>query len=304
MRERYGRENVIMSDINKPSREVLENGPFLFADVLDFRGLRELVVNYEVDCLVHFSALLSAVGEQNVPLAMQVNIQGVHHVLEVAKMFGLKLFIPSTIGAFGPDSPRNPTPDMTIQRPRTIYGVTKVHAELMGEYYNHRFALDFRSLRYPGVISADTMPGGGTTDYALMIFHDALTTKRHVCFLKPETRLPMMYVDDTLRATVEFLEAPADKLSMRTYNVSAMSFTPEELAAEVKKYVPDLEVVYKPDHRQAIADQWPQVFDDSRARSEWGWNHRYDLATMCETMFQHLLPKYSQATAQSEVVKE
>lgn len=304
MRERFGRENVIMSDINKPSRSVLENGPFLFADVLDFRGLREMVVNYEVDWLVHFSALLSAIGEQNVPLAMQVNIQGVHNVLEVAKMFRLKLFIPSTIGAFGPDSPRNPTPDITIQRPRTIYGVSKVHAELMGEYYQHRFGLDFRSLRYPGVISADTMPGGGTTDYALMIFHDALTTKQHVCFLKPDTRLPMMYLDDTLRATMEYLEAPAEQLSMRTYNVSAMSFTPEELAAEVKKYVPDLEVIYQPDHRQAIADQWPQVFDDSRARADWGWSHRYDLATMCETMFQHLLPKYSNHTVVSEAIKK
>lgn len=303
MRERYGRENVIMSDINKPSRHVLENGPFLFADVLDQRGLREIVVNYEIDWLIHFSALLSAVGEQNVPLAMQVNIEGVHNVLEIAKNFKLKLFIPSTIGAFGPDSPRNPTPDLTIQRPRTIYGVSKVHAELMGEYYHHRFGLDFRSLRYPGVISADTMPGGGTTDYSLMIFHDALTSKLHNCYLRPDTRLPMMYVDDTLRATVDFMEARPDQLTMRTYNVTAMSFTPEELANEVKKYVPELEVIYKPDHRQAIADQWPMVFDDTNARSDWGWQHRFDLPLMCETMVRSLLPKYSEAEI-TEFVKE
>ncbi|KAK7101134.1 L-threonine 3-dehydrogenase, mitochondrial-like [Littorina saxatilis] len=304
MRERYGRENVIMSDINKPARHILENGPFLFADVLDLRGLRELVVNYEIDCLVHFSALLSAIGEQNIPLAMQVNIEGVHNVLEVAKQFGLKLFIPSTIGAFGPDSPRNPTPDVTIQRPRTIYGVSKVHAELMGEYYHHRFGLDFRSLRYPGVISADTMPGGGTTDYAQMIFHDALTTKQHDCYLRPDTRLPMMFIDDVLRATVDFLETGSDKLSMRTYNVTAMSFTPEEIAEEVKKYVPDLEVTYQPDHRQAIADQWPEVFDDCNARQDWGWKHRYDLPTMCETMMNALVPQYNQSNNAVDAIKE
>lgn len=297
MRERYGRENVIMSDICRPTRQVLENGPFLFADVLNFDGLKELVVNYEIDWLIHFSALLSAIGEQNVPKAMQINIEGVHNVLEVSNIYGLKLFIPSTIGAFGPDSPRNPTPDLTIQRPRTIYGVSKVHAELMGEYYHHRFGLDFRSLRYPGVISTDSIPGGGTTDYAQHIFHDALTTKQHVCYLRPDTRLPMMFLDDVLRSTVDFMEVPSDQLSMRTYNVTAMSFTPEEIAREIRKYVPDLEVIYQPDHRQAIADQWPEVFDDSNARKDWGWMPRYDLATMCETMMKALLPKYNSSDA-------
>ncbi|KAL8558572.1 hypothetical protein ACOMHN_032505 [Nucella lapillus] len=297
MRDRYGRENVIMSDICRPSRQVLENGPFLFADVMNFDSLKEMVVNYEIDWLIHFSAMLSAIGEQNVPKAMQINIQGVHNVLEVSNIYGLKLFIPSTIGAFGPDSPRNPTPDLTIQRPRTIYGVSKVHAELMGEYYHTRFGMDFRSLRYPGVISSDSVPGGGTTDYAQHIFHDALTTKQHVCYLRPDTRLPMMYLDDVLRSTVEFMEVPSEQLTMRTYNVTAMSFTPEEVAQEIRKYVPDLEVIYEPDERQAIADQWPQVFDDSNARKDWGWMPRYDLPTMCESLMKALVPKYNSSHA-------
>ncbi|XP_071117255.1 L-threonine 3-dehydrogenase, mitochondrial-like [Haliotis cracherodii] len=294
LRERYGRDNVILTDINKAPKTILRSGPFLFADVLNLKSLREIVVNYEVDWLVHFGALLSAIGEQNVPLAMQVNIEGLHNVLEVSKQYRLKLFIPSTIGAFGPDSPRNPTPDLTIQRPRTIYGVSKVHAELMGEYYNQRFGLDFRSLRFPGVISADTKPGGGTTDYAVEIFHDALKTGHHRCFLGPDTRLPMMYIDDTLRSTVNFMEVPNEKLSMRTYNVTAMSFTPSEIAEEVKKYVPEMEITYSPDERQAIADSWPQVLDDTNARRDWGWSHQYDLESMCRVMFEKLIPQYNQ----------
>ncbi|BFY99864.1 hypothetical protein BsWGS_02904 [Bradybaena similaris] len=291
LRERYGRDNVIMSDINRASESVLESGPFLFADVLDQRGLKEICVNYEIDWLIHFSALLSAVGESNLPLAMQVNIQGLHNILEVSRMYKMKLFVPSTIGAFGPDSPRNSTPDLTIQRPRTIYGVSKVHAELMGEYYHHKFGLDFRCLRYPGVISTD-QPGGGTTDYALKMFHDALTTKVHHCYLKPDTRLPMMYIDDLLTATADFLQMPDSKLSMRTYNIGAVDFTPEELAMELRKFVPDLEVVYNPDGRQAIADSWPQRFDFSNAVKDWGYHPLYNMSAVCEIMIQSLLPRY------------
>lgn len=303
LRDRFGRDNVIMSDINKASEAVLESGPFLFADVMDLRGLREICVNYEIDWLVHFGALLSAVGENNVPLAMQVNIEGVHNALEVARQYKMKLFLPSTIGAFGPDSPRDPTPDLCIQRPRTIYGVSKVHAELMGEYYHHKFGLDFRSLRYPGVISTDT-PGGGTTDYALKIFHDALTTKVHHCFLRPDTRLPMMYIDDLLTATANFMQAPERALRMRTYNIGSVDFTPEELAAEIRKYVPDLEVVYNPDFRQEIADSWPQRFSYQSAEQDWGYRPLYDLSGMCEIMIQSLLPKYKKAGRVKEEVKE
>ncbi|KAH9524173.1 hypothetical protein Btru_053731 [Bulinus truncatus] len=302
-REKFGRDNVIMSDINKASESVLESGPFLFADVLDIRSLREICVNYEIDWLVHLSALLSAVGESNVPLAMQVNIEGLHNVLEVSRMYKLKLFIPSTIGAFGPDSPRNPTPDMTIQRPRTIYGVSKVHAELMGEYYHHKFGIDFRCLRYPGVISTDE-PGGGTTDYALKMFHDALTTKVHHCYLRPDTRLPMIYIDDLLTATCEFMQVPESRLTMRTYNIGAVDFTPDELGHEIRKFVPGLEINYKPDHRQAIADSWPQKFDYSNAVMDWSYRPLYNLPTMCEVMFQSLMPKYKTRREKILEVKE
>lgn len=292
LRNQYGKDNVIMSDILKTPDEIRNNGLYIYADILDFKNLQEIVVNQRIDWVVHFSALLSAVGESNIPLAIRLNIEGFHNVLELAKQYRLKLFVPSTIGAFGPTSPRNPTPDLTIQRPRTIYGVSKVHAELMGEYYNHKFGLDFRSLRFPGVISADSNPGGGTTDYACHIFHDALQTGHHTCFLRADTRLPMMYVDDCLRSITEILVVPESQLKLRTYNVQAMSFTPAELAEEIRKHIPDLKVTYKPDSRQEIADSWPMVFDDSGARTDWGWRNDYDLPKLVKVMLKYLAPKY------------
>ncbi|GAB1605476.1 L-threonine 3-dehydrogenase, mitochondrial-like [Argonauta hians] len=288
MRKKYGNDSVIMSDIVKPDKSVYKEGPFVYADILDYKNLQEIVVTHQIDCVIHFSALLSAIGESNFPLAMRVNIEGVHNILELCRQYSLRLFLPSTIGAFGPDSPRNPTPDLTIQRPRTIYGVSKVHSELLGEYYYYKFGVDFRSLRFPGIISADSHPGGGTTDYAVHIFHDAIATKKFECFLKPDTRLPMMYIDDCLDSVVKFMSTPADKLTLRTYNLNAMSFTPAELVEEVKKFVPDLEVTYKPDERQIIADSWPERFDDSRARHDWEWNHKYDLKELCQIMFDRL----------------
>ncbi|XP_045613429.1 L-threonine 3-dehydrogenase, mitochondrial isoform X2 [Procambarus clarkii] len=288
LRSKYGTDNVIMSDIVKPSKDIVQSGPYVFADILDFKCLQEIVVMYRIDWLVHFSALLSAIGEQNVPLAIRVNIEGLHNVMELSKQYNLRVFVPSTIGAFGPDSPRNPTPNLTIQRPRTIYGVSKVHGELLGEYYHHRFGLDFRCLRFPGVISSDTQPGGGTTDYAVQIFHDAIEGREFECYLKPTTRLPMMYIDDCLRSLWEMLVAPQEKLLRRTYNVTAMSFSPEEIVGEVRKHFPNLRVSYKPDSRQNIADTWPEVFDDSEARQDWGWSHHYSLETMCKIMFDNL----------------
>ncbi|XP_065691629.1 L-threonine 3-dehydrogenase, mitochondrial [Patagioenas fasciata] len=289
LRKRFGRNNVILSDIRKPADNVFYSGPFIYTDILDYKNLREIVVNNRITWLFHYSALLSAVGEANVPLARAVNITGLHNVLDIAAEHNLRLFVPSTIGAFGPTSPRDPTPDLCIQRPRTIYGVSKVHAELMGEYYHYRYGLDFRCLRYPGIISADSQPGGGTTDYAVQIFHDAIKTGKFQCNLKPDTRLPMMYIDDCLKATLEVMEAPSETLSMRTYNISAMSFTPEELAQEVQKHVPELQVTYKVDDvRQAIADSWPMNFDDRNARRDWGWKHDYDLPELVTTMFNFL----------------
>ncbi|KAL1257448.1 hypothetical protein QQF64_010692 [Cirrhinus molitorella] len=262
LRRQFGKYNVILSDIRKPSAHVYQSGPFIYSDILDYKNLREIVVNNRISWLIHYSVLLSAVGEDNVSLARDVNITGLHNVLDVATEHGLRLFVPSSIGAFGPTSPRDPTPDLCIQRPQTIYGVSKVHAELMGEYYHHRYGLDFRCLRYPGIISGDSQPGGGTTDYAVQIFHNAVKT-----------------------ATLEVLEAPAKTLSMRTYNISAMSFTPEELVQEIRKHLPDLQVTYEFDPvRQAIADSWPMVFDDSSARSDWGWKHDCGLPELVQTM--------------------
>ncbi|XP_040822288.1 L-threonine 3-dehydrogenase, mitochondrial [Ochotona curzoniae] len=285
LRKRFGKDNVILSDIRKPPDHVFHSGPCIYSDILDYKNLREIVVNNRITWLFHYSALLSAVGEANVSLAKDVNITGLHNILDVAAEHKLRLFIPSTIGAFGPTSPRNPTPDLCIQRPRTIYGVSKVHAELMGEYYYYRYGLDFRCLRYPGIISADSQPGGGTTDYAVQIFHDATKNGKFECNLKASTRLPMMYIDDCLRATLEVMEAPAESLSMRTYNVNAMSFTPEELAQELLKHVPEFQITYNVDPvRQAIADSWPMNFDDSNARKDWGWKHDFDLPELVTTM--------------------
>jgi threonine 3-dehydrogenase len=293
-RQKYGKENVFMSDIRKPSAAIEASGPYIFADVLDYKCLQKIIVNHRIDWLVHFSALLSAVAEQNVALSMRVNIEGTHNVMELANQYGLRLFIPSTIAAFGPESPRNPTPNLTIQRPKTIYGVAKVHTELLGEYYNHKFGLDFRCLRFPGVLSSDTHPGGGTTDYAIQIFHDALKNGRYTCYLRPDTRLPMMYIDDCLRSVAELMERPTESLPFRTYNVAGTSFTPEELGNEIRKTIPDFEMDYRPDHRQAIAESWPEVFDDSWAQRDWDWRAEFDLQRMCNVMLDDLRPLYQQ----------
>uniref|UniRef100_A0A668UBQ6 L-threonine 3-dehydrogenase, mitochondrial n=1 Tax=Oreochromis aureus TaxID=47969 RepID=A0A668UBQ6_OREAU len=291
-RKQYGRDNVILSDIKKPPPHVYANGPFVYADVLDYKHLRELIVNNRITWLVHYSALLSAVGEANVALARKINITGLHNVLDLALENCLRLFVPSTIGAFGPSSPRDPAPDLCVQRPRTIYGVSKVHGELMGEYLHHKYGLDFRCLRYPGVISVNTPPGGGTTDYAVQIFHDALSTGHHECYLRPDTRLPMMHISDCHRATVEFMQAPECQLSLRTYNIAAMSFTPEEVAQEIRKHLPHLKVTYNPDTvRQTIADSWPVRFDDTNARRDWGWAPAFGLEELVSDMLRSIRDK-------------
>ncbi|XP_063322728.1 L-threonine 3-dehydrogenase, mitochondrial-like isoform X1 [Pelmatolapia mariae] len=289
LRRRFGKFNVILSDIRKPPNHVYNNGPFIFSDILDYKNLREIVVNNNISWLVHYSAVLSAVGEHNVALAKEVNITGFHNILDIATEHGLRVFVPSTIGAFGPSSPKDPTPDLCVQRPRTIYGVSKVHAELMGEYYHQRYGLDFRCLRYPGIISADSQPGGGTTDYGVQIFHAAVKSGHFECNLRSDTRLPMMYIDDCIRATMEFLEAPDDALVSRTYNINAMSFTPQDLTREIQKVLSDFKVTYNVDPvRQAIADGWPKALEDSAARQDWGWKHEYNLPEMVQTMLTHI----------------
>lgn len=304
MRSRYGVDNVILTDIRRPDKAV-DAAPFVHLDVTNPLQVNQVVVDEGIDWIVHFSALLSAVGEKNLPLAYQVNVEGFNNVLNAAKYHGLKIFVPSTIGAFGKEvRSMKPTPDITVQRPRTIYGVTKVYNELMGEYYHEKFGLDFRSLRFPGILSADTEPGGGTTDYACAIFHDALTAGRYTCYLKPDTYLPMMYIDDCLKAIVQFMEAPSEALRYRTYNINAMSFNPEELAQEVRRYVPDLEMLYEPDSRQNIADSWPMKFDDSGARKDWGWKHEFDLPQLVDIMVNTRMAAIEAAAAQNEAAVE
>uniref|UniRef100_A0A1X7VPN8 L-threonine 3-dehydrogenase, mitochondrial n=1 Tax=Amphimedon queenslandica TaxID=400682 RepID=A0A1X7VPN8_AMPQE len=305
MRNKYGNDNVILSDIKKPTQEILSQGPYLYADVLDIKHLNSIVVNYGIDWVVHFSALLSAVGELNPRKALEVHtveflvfknenkllmLMGFTTLWSSSSFHKLRLFSPSTIGAFGPDSPKVLCPDLTIMRPRTVYGVSKVHMELLGEYYSQH-GLDFRSLRFPGVIGADTEPGGGTTDYAVHIFHSVAKTGHYSCFLKKDTRLPMIYIDDCLRAAVEFMEFPSEALTQRTYNVTAMSFSPEELVEEMKRYYPKMRVDYEPDERkQSIAESWPQVLDDIRARSDWGWKPDYDISRMVKVMIEKIDP--------------
>jgi len=289
LRARYGRDNVLLTDIVKPTNDVLADGPFAYADVLDYNAMKQLMVNHGADWLIHLSALLSAVGEKNVPLAIRVNIDGFHNALNLSNELGMRLFVPSTIGAFGEDSPKNPTPDVCVQRPRTIYGVAKVHMELMGEYYNHKTGLDFRCLRYPGIISAHSAPGGGTTDYAVEIFHHALQGNDFVCGLQSDSRLPMMHIDDCINNTVKFMETPNEMLKQRTYNIGAMDFTPHEIFTEIRKHFPHFQMHYDVNPLlQSIADTWPDKFDSTNARRDWGMSHYYDLPRLVEDMFESL----------------
>ncbi|CAG9532958.1 unnamed protein product [Cercopithifilaria johnstoni] len=284
LRKIYGNDMVIMTDIVKP-REDEKCEPLYYLDILNESAINQIVVNHNIDTIIHFSALLSAVGETNVPLALKVNAEGMQNILEVAKKHKTQIFIPSSIGAFGPTTPLDHTPDLCIQRPRTIYGVTKVYAELLGEYYSERFGVDFRSLRFPGIISA-TKPGGGTTDYAVQIFYDALTCGKHICYLRSDSRLPMMYYTDCITSIILYLSTPSEKLTHRTYNVTGYSFTPEEITAAIRKVMPNFKIEYELcPTRQKIADSWPKTLDDTNARKDWNWQPMYDLESTVNIMF-------------------
>ena len=291
LRDRYGADNVVASDIKVVRAEELGgDGPFEYVDCTNRRQLQDAVRKHEVDTIYHLAALLSAVAEEKPHVAWEVNMGGLYRVLEVARQAGCAVFFPSSIGAFGPGTPRRGTPQDTIQRPTTIYGVTKVSGELLCDYYHRRFGVDTRGVRFPGLISHAVKPGGGTTDYAVEIFHDAIRYGRYTCFLGPETRLDMMYMPDALAATVELMEADPERLVHRNaFNVTAMNFTPEELAAEIRKHLPDFEIDYRPDPvRQAIADSWPESIDDSAAAREWGWRPSCDLDGMTRDMLDKL----------------
>jgi nucleoside-diphosphate-sugar epimerase len=291
LRERYGRDRVIASDIRMaPTHELVGDGPFEYVDVTDMGQIQEAVRKHGVDTVYHLAALLSAVAEEKPHVAWNVNMGGLYRVLEVARQTGCAVFVPSSIGAFGPGTPRLNTPQDTLQRPTTMYGVTKVAAELLCDYYHTRFGLDTRGVRYPGIISHVALPGGGTTDYAVDIFYHALRHGRYTCFLGPETCLDMMYMPDALKAAVELMEADPARLAHRNaFNVTAMNFTPETLAAEIRKHIPEFSIGYEVDPvRQGIADSWPDSLDDSAAREEWGWSPDYDLESMTSDMLEKL----------------
>jgi nucleoside-diphosphate-sugar epimerase len=296
LRERYGKDNVVATDLKVlPPAGAKALAPYGHLDCTDAQQLREAVRRYDVATIYHLAALLSASAEAAPQLAWSVNMSGLYNVLEVAREYRCKVFFPSSIGAFGPSTPRDATPQVTIQRPTTIYGVTKVAGELLCDYYAERFGLDTRGVRFPGLISYVAAPGGGTTDYSVEMFTNAVRYGRYSCFLAPDTRLDMMYMPDALQAMIRLMEAEPERLRYRNaYNIAAMSVTPEEIAAEIRRHIPGFEVDYDPDPvRQSIADSWPRSLDDSAARTDWGWAPKFNLATMTEDMLARLKTKLS-----------
>ncbi|MDH5364077.1 MAG: L-threonine 3-dehydrogenase [Dehalococcoidia bacterium] len=294
LRERYGNDNVIATGHKtKPGEELLNSGPFQFIDCTDINTIKEVVKKYNIDTIYHLAALLSAVAEAKPQLAWDVNINGLYNVLEVAREYKCAVFTPSSIGVFGPTTPKDNTPQETILRPNTMYGVTKVSGELLCDYYYKKFGVDTRGVRWPGIISYVTLPGGGTTDYAVEIYYEAIKHGRYTCFLRSGTYLPMMYMPDALKAAIDIMEADPSKLKYRNaFNVTATSFAPEDIANEIKKYIPNFVMEYDVDPvRQAIADSWPNSINDSAAREEWRWKHEYDLVAMTKDMLEKLSGK-------------
>lgn len=293
LRKSYGAHQIIATDI-RPLAEA--NGPFDTLDILDAKRLHELVRKHRITQIYHLAAILSARGELNPKAAWEVNMQGIMNVLVEAKNEQLKVFFPSSIAVFGSQTPSTNTPQHTVLEPETVYGISKAASENWCQYFHKRYGVDVRSVRYPGIIGYETLPGGGTTDYAVEIYHQAIQHQTYECFLEPDALLPMMYMPDAIRATLELMEAPADKIKVRTsYNLAGMSFAPAEVAAEIQKLIPDFSVRYKPDFRQQIADTWPNSIDDSAARNDWGWKPEYDLAGMTADMVRHLRERYAVA---------
>ena len=294
LRSMYGNNNVIASDIRPSSSEVMESGPFEKLDIMDEKLLRSIVKKYEITQVYLLAALLSATAEKNIELGWSLNMRSHSHVLDLAKD-GLikKIFWPSSIAVFGPTTPMENTPQYTVMEPNTVYGITKQAGERWNEYYFNKFGIDVRSIRYPGLIGWKAAPGGGTTDYAVDIFHQAIQHEKYESFLSENTGLPMMYMPDAIRATIELMEAPAEQVKIRSsYNLAGVSFTPKQIAEEVKKHIPDFKMTYNPDFRQAIADSWPSSIDDSYAQKDWGWELKYNLEKMTSDMMINLKEQY------------
>jgi nucleoside-diphosphate-sugar epimerase len=290
LRKIYGGANVVASDLREENDLLKGTGPYVSLDVMNKEMLHVQVIRQGITQIYLLAAILSATGEKNPPLAWNLNMQSLLHVLDIAKEEKLtKVYWPSSIAVFGPTSPKLNCPQQTIIEPTTVYGISKYAGEFWCNYYHHRYGVDVRSLRYPGLISYKSAPGGGTTDYAVEIYHAAKEKKKYKCFLKEDTHLPMMYMPDAIRATIELMEAPAADIQVRTsYNLSSMSFSPAEIAEEIKTHIPEFEITYQPDYRQAIADSWPKSIDDSVARSDWKWKYEFDLSKMTIDMFNNI----------------
>jgi len=290
LRSIYGGANVVASDLREENDLLKGTGPYVSLDVMNKEMLHVQVIRQNITQIYLLAAILSATGEKNPPLAWSLNMTSLLNVLDIAKEEKLhRVYWPSSIAVFGPTSPKILCPQKTVIEPSTVYGISKFAGEFWCHYFNQRYGVDVRSLRYPGLISYKSAPGGGTTDYAVEIFHEALEEKKYTCFLREDTYLPMMYMPDAIRATIELMEAPASKINIRTsYNISGMSFSPADIASCIKQHIPGFEMTYQPDYRQAIADSWPQSIDDSVARDEWNWKPEYDLPKMTADMFANL----------------
>ena len=289
LRKIHGNENVIAGDIREEHSLLAGTGPYVVLNAMDSSAIQGMVKKEDISEIYLLAALLSATGEKDPKLCWDLNMTSLRGILDIGVSEGIKIFWPSSIAVFGATTPKDATPQKTIMEPTTMYGITKYAGELLCQYYANRYDLDVRSIRYPGLISWKSQPGGGTTDYAVEIFHEALKNKKYTCFLSENSYLPMMYMDDAIRATIELMQAPKENLKTHmSYNLSAMSFSPKEIALEIKKHIPEFKMSYAPDHRQAIADGWPKSIDDSVARTDWGWKPEFDLEKMTEVMLENL----------------
>ncbi|WP_284650875.1 L-threonine 3-dehydrogenase [Flavobacterium terrisoli] len=290
LRNIYGVDNVVASDIRKLNIDIVNEGIFEVVNALDYNQIEHLIEQYQITDVYLMAALLSATAEKNPAFAWDLNMNSLFHVLNLAKAGKIKkIFWPSSIAVFGPTTPRNNTPQYTIMEPTTVYGISKQTGERWCEYYHNIYGVDVRSIRYPGLISWSTEPGGGTTDYAVDIYHKALKDGKYECFLSEDTALPMMYMDDAINATVEIMQASSEDIKIRSsYNLAGVSFTPKEIAAEIRNHIPDFTISYKPDFRQKIADSWPASIDDTAAQKDWKWKHKFDLASMTVEMLENL----------------
>ncbi len=295
LRQRYGKNAIVIATGRRTQLPayIKNTGPFSYLNVLDRNQLEELAFENNIDTIYHMASILSAVGEQKPQLAWDINMNGLYNVLEVARTYNISVLWPSSIAVFGPDTPKLNTPNDTILKPTTIYGISKVAGELLAEYYFHKFSVDVRSVRYPGIISSETPPGGGTTDYAVAIYYDAVQKGSYTCFVREDTTLPMIYMPDAIKGLIDLAEADNAQLTHRIFNIGSMSFSAGKLADSIKELIPDFTIQYKPDFRQEIADSWPQSVDDSFARSEWKWDPKYDLPKMTRDMIDRLQKKFN-----------